>query len=120
MEYVIIKLYLNEMQGDCHDIHIEDFEATLKEMQGYAKSINRKLFFAPITNDGSIGLPVDCTPFAEIEYTCNLEKAEKASFITFLKRLSVDAKIEKGYLCEFNTLRMVTFKKIEAEIFELL
>ena len=77
MEYIVIKLYLNEIQCDCHDIHIEDFEETFKKMQSYVKSMNRKLYFVPLTNNLQTGLPINCTPFAEIEYTGTLSETEK-------------------------------------------
>ena len=86
MDYIIIKLYLNGIQGDCHDIHIEDFEESFKKMQDYARSINRKLYFAPLTSDQECGLPVDCTPFAEIEYTGVLSEAEKKIFHTYYEK----------------------------------
>ena len=119
MDYIIIKLYLNDIQGDCHDIHIADFEKTFKEMQSYAKSMNRNLYFVPLTSDNNAGLPIACTPFAEIEYTGTLSEAEKKSFVEYMKSFSVDAEIKTPYLEEFCTLKMVKFKKIEDEIFEI-
>lgn len=119
MDYIIIKLYLNDIQGDCHDIRIEDFEKTYKEMQNYAKSINKKLYFVPLTSDNEDGLPINCTPFAEIEYTGTLSGAEKKSFVEYIKSFSIDAEISMPYLEEFCTLKMVKFKKIEDEIVEI-
>ena len=119
MEYIVIKLYLNGIQGDCHDIHIEDFEESFKKMQDYARSINRKLYFAPLTSDQECGLPVECTPFAEIEYTGVLSEAEKKTLVQYIKGFSIDAEIKMPYLNEFCVLKMVKFKKIDDEIFEI-
>ena len=119
MEYIVIKLYLNGMMGECHDIHIEDFNAMLKEMQEYAKSLNRKLYFVSLTSDQEMGLPVDCTPFAEIEYTGALSCEEKKKLVKYMKSFSIDAEIKNHYLEEFCTLSMVKFKKIDDDIFEI-
>ena len=119
MEYIVVKLYLNGMQDDCHDMHIEDFEESFKKLQGYVKSTNRKLYFAPLTNNQVIGLPIDCTPFAEIEYTGTLSEAEKKELVQYMKGFSINAEVKRSCLEEFCTLTMVKFKKVEDEIFEI-
>ena len=119
MGYVIIKLYVNELQGDFHDINISNFESIVKEMQDYAAKSNKKLFFAALANDESVGIPVSCTPFAEIEYTDSITVEEKHQYVDYLKKLSANAKLNGIYLEESNTLTMVKFRKIEDEIFEI-
>ena len=119
MGYIIIKLYLNEMQNDFHDISISNFEAIAKEMKNYALKNNKKLFFVALANDQTIGVPLSCSPFAEIEYTESITQEEKNKYIDCLKKLSMNAEINGNYLEEFNTLAMVKFKKIEDEIVEI-
>lgn len=125
MDYVVIKLYTNEIQGDIHDINIDNlvYQNTLQQMMDLAKQHGKKLFFMPIANDGCLGVPVDGTPFAEIEYTTSISEVEKKTYIECLKTLVTDANIEnkKGqvYLDEFCTLTMVKFKKIDDEIVEI-
>ena len=89
-------------------------------MQGYATDNNKKLYFAALTNDQTVGIPVNCTPFAEIEYTGSIDEAEKRQYIEYLKKLSLNAEIKGEYLEEFNTLTMVKFKKTDDEILEIL
>lgn len=119
MEYIVIKLYLNGIQGDCHDMRTSDFEESFKKLQSYSESINRRLYFAPLTNDQENGLPIDCTPFAEVEYTGVLSNEEKETLVEYMKSFSINAEIKLPYLEEFSALRMVKFKKIEDEIFEI-
>ena len=117
MDYVIIKLYADEMLGDFHDATLSDREAAVKQMQDYASQHGRKLFFAPLTNptDGLLG----GAPFAEVEYTGMMGADEKAHYIEFLKTLSMDASFDGTYLTPYQTLAMVRFKKIADEIVEL-
>ena len=120
MGYVIIKLYANEMQGDFHDLSIEGFEKLFQEMQDYAKGNGKKLYFASMTTDQTIGIPLACTPFAEVEYTTPLTEEEKKQYVEYLKKLCMNAEIEKKYLIDFPTLTMVKFKKIDDEIIEIM
>ena len=114
MEYIVIKLYLNEMQGDCYDIHSEDFEKNYKNLQGYAESINRRLYLAPMTAS-LIGID----PFAEVEYTKDLSQEEKQNIVGYIKIFFTDGKVKGRELEEFNTLKMVKFEKIEDGVFEI-
>lgn len=119
MGHIIIKLYTNDMQGDFHDINIATFEKTVQKMKQYATKNNKKLFFVSLANDQTIGVPVSCTPFAEIEYTESITQEEKNKYVEWLKELSMDAEINGEYLEDFSTLTMVKFKKIEDEIVEI-
>lgn len=119
MDYIIIKLYLNELNGDFHDVNAADFELAVKELRDVAAKSGRKLYFVTSANDGCVGLPVSCTPFAEIEYTGSIEADEKEQYIELLKRLSMDAETKGEYLESFKTLTMVKFKKTYDEIIEI-
>ena len=119
MGYIIIKLYTNEIQDDFHDINIDKLNLLVQEMQDYAKGNGKKLYLVSITSDPRSGIPVDCSPFAEVEYTDNITQEEKTKYVEYLKKLSMDAEIIGEYLEEYNTLKMVKFKKIEDEIFEI-
>ena len=119
MGYVIIKLYVNSLQGDYHDINQKNLEALVEEMQLYARKNDKRLFFASFTSDSEEGIPVDCTPFAEVEYTDSITAEEKNQYVEYLKKLSINAEIRGKYLEEFNTLTMVKFRKIQDEIIEI-
>ena len=119
MEYIIIKLYTNEMQGDYHDINIDNLNLILQKMQDYAEKKGKKLYFASMTTDQTIGVPVNCSPFAEIEYTESITQEEKNKYVEYLKKISMNAEINGEFLEEFNTLKMFKFKKIEDEIVEI-
>ncbi|MBR2339233.1 MAG: hypothetical protein IKA74_00180 [Clostridia bacterium] len=119
MEYVIIKLYVNQLQDDFHDINIDIASSTVKKLKRYAKSKNRKLFFVPIVNDTVYGFPCDCTPFAEIEYTGSLSEEEKKTYVEYAKRFSANTAFDSKFFNRFVTISMIRFKKIEDEIFEI-
>jgi len=119
MDYLIVKLYLNEIDEDCHDLHISDQEARYQEFSKYAETIGKQLFFMPVANDPRVGLPVCGTPFAEVEYSGELDAREKQEIVEYLKKFSLDATVKKGRLYEFPSLAMVKFKKTEDEVLVL-
>lgn len=119
MDYCIIKLYLNEHQQDFHDIQIDENETTIEEMRKVAFNNGKYLIFESITNVSCLGLPINNTPYAEIEYTGEINAEEKSFYIESLKQLSTDATMEEECLNPFNTLEYVRFKKIHDEIYEI-
>ena len=119
MGYIIIRHYINEIDGDFHDLNASNFEKTVQKMKQYAAKNNKKLFFVSLANNQCIGLPLNCTPFAEVEYTESMTQEEKNKYVEWLKELSMDAEINGEYLEDFSTLTMVKFKKIDDEIVEI-
>ena len=119
MDYCIIKLYLNEKQDNFHDIQVCDNEKTIEEMKIFAFKNGKYLIFESMTNVQYIGLPIENTPYAEIEYTGEINDEEKKYYIESLKKLSTDAALEEDSLAPFSTLEYVRFKKIDDEIYEI-
>ncbi|MBQ8433387.1 MAG: hypothetical protein IJX23_01085 [Clostridia bacterium] len=124
MDYVIIKLYTNQIRSaDLHDLSIEKLQKVVDSMKDFSLQHGKKLYLAPITCASEAGHPVDCTPFAEIEYTTALTDEEKLRYIEFCKELCIDGhmiyKKDDCYLEQFCTLTMVKFKKIDDEIREI-
>ena len=119
MNYLVVKLYINDIQGDYHDIMVNKWESLMNEMIDYANANGKKMYFASLTTDQFIGLPIDCTPFAEIEYTGNINDDEKKQYIEYVRKFSMSAQIKGKNLEEVNTLKMVKFRKIDDEIYEI-
>ena len=120
MEYIIIKHYAGDIDGDYHDLVISEYERIYKELESFARECGRKLFYAPIAKEAGCSIPLDTTPFAEVEYTGELAAEERERYVEFLKRLSRDARFERGYLIPYGTLKMVKFKRIaDEDIYEV-
>lgn len=119
MGYIIIKLYLKSLDGDFHDIYIEDFEKKVEEIRAYAKKRGKTLIFLPQVNDVLDGLPVESDLFCDIEYTDPLSEEEKKTYIShvrdFMKNAEFDGKYLEEYCCEF----FVRFKRLEGEIVKI-
>ena len=116
MKYVIIKFYGNEIDGDFHDLYYSEYEKDMVEIHKYAAQNNSRLFVACVTNNGIDGPAVSGDVFAEVEYTEELSEEEKCKYINFLKKLSKTAEIKRKQLYEYETLKMVSFKHIDADI----
>ena len=118
--YIVIRLYRNQIDEDCHDIHMDDFKKRLLELEKYAESIGRRLFFLHTTSDFYNGVPVELAPLAEIEYTGELSIGEKEELIRRIKYFSLDGEhSKKGIMTELYTLTAVKFKRVCDEIIEL-
>lgn len=116
MEYIIIKMYVNEKHPDLYDYELGILDKLADEMRTYASESGRRLCFASMTAM-SDGLPYTI-PFAEVEYTGELSSEEKAKYVAYLKRFSHDTKdMEKD--SGRATLELVRFSKIDDEIFDL-
>ena len=118
MKYVIIKFYGNEIDADWHDIHLEngEYEEDMIEIHNYAEKNGSQLFVTLVTNDGQNGPAVCGDVFAEVEYTEELSEEEKNEYIKFLRKFSKTAEIKRKAFCDYETLTMVSFKKIDADI----
>lgn len=118
MKYVIIKFYGNEIDGDWHDIHLEngEYEEDMVKIHSYAEQNDSRLFVALVTNNGLEGPPVNSDVFAEVEYTEELSEEEKNEYVKFLRKFSKTAEIKRRALCDYERLTMVSFKKIDADI----
>ena len=116
MKYVIIKFYGNEIDGDFHDAYYSEYEKDMVEIHDFAKQNNSMLFVSCITNNGTDGPAVSGDVFAEVEYTEELSEEEKCEYIKFLKKYSKTAEIKKKQLCDYPTLQMVNFKRIDSDI----
>ncbi len=121
MDYLIIKLYLNEIDPDWHDINMDTYNSELGELDDYAKSMGKKLFFASLHNGGGVDEHSRFRPFAEVEYTGILSEDEKKRYIEYLKKLSIDAQVNhRGneiIMKEFCALSLIRFKRIEDDIY---
>ena len=116
MKYVIIKFYGNEIDGDYHDIHYDEYEKDMVEIHKYAEQNDSRLFVFCVTNNGTDGPAISGDIFAEVEYTENLSEEEKSEYIKFLTKFSKTAELKRKRLCEYKTLKMVSFKHINADI----
>ena len=116
MNYIIIKLYLNELGGDWHDVNYSDYEKKTVAIHNFAKRHNSRLFISCITNNGIDGPAICGDVFAEVEYTEQLSEEEKKAYIEFLKWMSKDAEFKRGYLVPRDTLSMVSFRRVEREV----
>ena len=116
MNYIIIKLYVNEIDGDFHDIHYSEYEKDIVEIHEYAKKNNSRLFFTCVTNNCIDGPAISGDVFAEVTYTEDLNKEEKCEYIKFLRKFSKTAEVKRKRLCEYETLTMVNFKHIDSDI----
>ena len=116
MNYVTMKLYINEIDGDWHDINEEEYEKSTAQIHEFAKQHNSRLFFTVVSNDGLIGPGIDCDVFAQIEYTEELSEEEKNEYVAFLKEISKSAEVRGKYLTPYETLTMVSFRRVVSEV----
>lgn len=109
---VIIKLYRNDlMQSDYHDLVIEEYEKYIKDLENFAKTKNKELFFSII--ESSFYLKDPAKNYAEIEFTGELDAYEKEFYSKTLKLLSSNAFRKKDTLNPYITLKLIKFKKVE-------
>ena len=86
-----------------------------EKIHEFAKRHNSRLFFT-IGKDGIDGPAIDCDVFAEIEYTEELSEEEKNEYVSFLREISKSANFERRYLVSYETLSMVSFRRVEREV----
>ena len=116
MKYVIIKFYGNEVDPDFHDLYFSEYENDMIEIHKYAERNGSQLFVTCITNNGLDGPAISGDVFAEVEYTEALTEEEKCEYVNFIRKFSKTAEIKRKQLCEYETLKMVSFKRIDSDI----
>ena len=122
MKYLILKMFLNEKLCEYHDVCEGEYLSVMENIRSLANESGRSFYFIQTVNDPRGGIPVDCTPFAEIEYNGEMAREEKVEYIKLVKGLfnDGDIKYEHGVTLEtVNTLSMVKFKKTDDEIFTI-
>lgn len=115
MGTIIVKIFTQAKLGEYHDLCINEFESLINEMKQYAKQRKSILYFSAMSND-PCGFPANSDCFAEIEYTGELQDADKQYYIATLRKLATDGSIEKDGMSVFETLKFVKFRHISDEI----
>ena len=116
MGYIKINLYLKSLNGDFHDIYIENFEKKVEEIRAYAKKCGKTLIFLPQVNDVLDGLPVESDLFCDIEYTDSLSEEERERYISYVREFMKNAEFDGEYLEEYYPEFFIRFKRGEGEI----
>lgn len=105
-DIVIIKLYHDEVQGDWHDIQMDEVEHRIDELKKYAGQIDKCILFHNIINTDICNK--SC--LAEILYTGIITVEEEKYYEQFVELLTDDADItRRGRLDVFSPLEAIVY-----------